>query len=76
MTLAQSNLGWIYANGAGDLQDRPRAHIWYDLVSGDGNDAGRENTDRSAAKMTAECISKAQAMARVCMESRYRDCGG
>ena len=57
------------------LQDNVLAHMWYNLGAANGHDLGGENRDVIATLMTAEDISKAQAMARKCMNSDYQDCG-
>ena len=72
---AQSNLGMMYANGQGVLQDNVLAHMWFNLSAVNGHDRGGKNRDIIAERMTAEDISKAQAMARKCMNSDYQDCG-
>ena len=51
------------------------AHMWYNLSAANGGDLGGENRDAIAKEMTSEGISKAQAMARKCMNSDYQDCG-
>ena len=57
------------------LQDNVLAHMWYNLGAANGSDLGGKNRDIIAERMTPEDISKAQAMARKCMNSYYQDCG-
>lgn len=57
------------------LYDNVLAHMWYNLSAANGSDLGGKNRDIIAERMTAEDISKAQAMARKCMDSDYQDCG-
>ena len=57
------------------LHDNVLAHMWYNLSAANGSDLGGEKRDIIAARMTSEDISKAQAMARKCMNSDYQDCG-
>ena len=72
---AQSNLGWMYANGQGVLQDNAVAHMWYNIGAANGNELGGTNRDIVAKKMTPADIPKATAMARECMNSGYTKCG-
>jgi len=72
---AQTKLGYMYDHGQGVLQDNVVAHMWYNLAAANGSDVGGKNRDKISKRMTAEDISKAQAMARKCMNSDYQDCG-
>ena len=72
---AQTNLGNMYDNGEGLLQDNVMAHMWYNIGAANGAEVGGTNRDKIAKEMTSEDISKAQAMARKCMESNYKECG-
>ena len=72
---AQMNLGLRYENGQGVLQDNAMAHMWYNIGSANGFEQSRTNRDRIAKIMTNADISKAQAMARECMSSNYKNCG-
>ena len=72
---AQSNLGAMYAKGQGVLQDHSIAHMWFNIGAANGNELGGTNRDIVAKKMTPAAISKAQAMARECMSSKYKECG-
>ena len=72
---AQTNLGVMYENGQGLLQDNVMAHMWYNIGAANGNELGGTNRGIIANKMTPADISKAQAMARECMSSDYTKCG-
>ena len=72
---AQTNLGFMYDNGQGVLQDNLMAHMWCNIGAANGNELGGTNRDKIAKNMTSEDISKAQAMARECMNSNYQNCG-
>ncbi len=72
---AQNNLSIMYHKGLGVLQDNVRAHMWVNIAAVNGSDDASKNRDIIAAKMTTEDISKAQSMARECMESNYKNCG-
>ena len=73
--LAQYALGVMYDNGLGARQDNVLAHMWYNLSAANGSDLGRKNREVVVKEMTQEDISKAQSMARKCMDSDYQDCG-
>jgi TPR repeat protein len=73
--MAQNNLGLMYAKGHGVLQDNAIAHMWYNIGAANGDDLGGNNRDNLAKQMTPADISKAQAMARECMNSGYTKCG-
>jgi uncharacterized protein len=72
---SQNNLGVMYENGKGVLQDNVRSHIWYNIAAANGNEKSGKWRDQIAAKMTSADISKAQSMARECMSSNYKNCG-
>ena len=73
--LAQYALGVMYDNGLGARQDNVLAHMWYNLSAANGSDLGGKNREVVVKEMTQEDISKAQSMARKCMDSDYQDCG-
>ena len=72
---AQYNRGVMAANGWGVLADYVIAHMWYNISAANGHEKGAENREDLARQMTSEDISKAEAMARVCMNSNYEKCG-
>ena len=74
-TVAQSNLGTMYEFGTGVAQDYVRAHMWYNLgaISGDSKNAST-NRDNIAKRMTPAQIGEAQAMARKCQASNFKQC--
>ena len=72
---AQANLGNRYYQGQGVLADFVIAHMWFNISSANGNEVGAKNREIAAKNMTPEDISKAQTMARVCMNSNYEKCG-
>ena len=75
VTTAQLNLGAMYYNGQGVLADVVTAHMWFNIAAANGNEKGAENREIITKQMTSEDISKAQAMARACMNSNYEKCG-
>ena len=72
---AQNNLGYMYQNGQGVLQDNVMAHMWYNIGAANGSELGGTNRDIIAEGMTQQAIEQAQAMARECMSSGYQNCG-
>ena len=72
---AQSNLGYMYENGQGVLQDDVTAHMWYNIGAANGNKLSGIKRDNVAEDMTRQAIEQAQAMARECMSSGYKKCG-
>jgi uncharacterized protein len=65
----------MYEAGHGVLQDHKIAHTWYNIATANGEKNSRTDRDSLAQKMTPEDISKAQHMAKKCMESDYKECG-
>ena len=65
----------MYERGSGVLQDNTKAHMWYNIASANGNEKAGGYRDERAGLMTNADISKAQAMARECMDSDYTKCG-
>ena len=57
------------------LADFVKAHMWSNIAAANGGKAAAKNREEIAKTMTPEDISKAQAMARVCMNSNYEKCG-
>ena len=72
---AQSNLGVVYQLGHGVLQSNVMSHMWYNIASANGHSQAGDWRDEQAGQMTSADISKAQAMARECMSSNYKNCG-
>ena len=72
---AQTNLGFMYEDGQGVLQDNIKAHMWYNLAAANGYKNADEWRDKLAALMTATDIATARAMAKECMNSGYKSCG-
>ncbi|MDA8785705.1 sel1 repeat family protein, partial [Planktomarina temperata] len=73
--MAQTNLGIMYEYGDGVIQDNTMAHMWYNIASANGHEKAGGYRDERAGLMTNADISKAQAMARECMNSGYTKCG-
>ncbi len=73
-SIAQHNLGAMYANGKGVLQDDLQAHMWMNLAAVSGDEGAQKARDVIAEQMTIQQIAKAQAMAKKCLVSKYKDC--
>lgn len=73
--LAQRNLGVMYENGLGILQDNLMAHAWYNIASANGSNTASELRDLIAKNMNQADIAIAQKIARECLASNYKNCG-
>ena len=72
---AQSSLGDMYRNGHGVPQDYVRAHMWLNLAaSSNRNPKTQIKRELIAALMTPAQITRAQEMARQCLDSKYKAC--
>ena len=65
----------MHQYGRGVPQDNVMSHIWYNIASVNGYDKAGGWRDELEGLMTPADISKAQAMARECMNSGYTKCG-
>ena len=72
---AQYNLGFMYEFGKGVIQDKVLAHMWYNIGTANGDELSAKYRDEIAKDMSREAIEKAQAMARECLASDYKNCG-
>jgi TPR repeat protein len=73
--VAQYELGNMYRGGEGVPQDNVMSHVWYNIAAANGLSSAGRWRNLIASSMTNADISKAQAMARECMESGYTKCG-
>jgi len=71
---AQYNLGVMYGNGQGVVQDYVRAHMWYNLAAVKGNSDAVKQREIVAKKMTLEQIAVAQKLARECQARDFKKC--
>lgn len=72
---AQYNLGVSYYYGEGIVKDNLKAHMWFNIAASNGAAEAATFRANLAKTMTAADISKAQSMARDCMNSGYKNCG-
>ena len=71
---AQYNLGIMYDNGKGVLQDYVYAHMWANISASNGEKNGAEVRDIIAKDMTPSQIEKAQDLARESVAKNYKGC--
>lgn len=75
---AQNNLALIYAIGRYVRRDPIRAYMWFSLASssltGEIGETVTSSRDVFASAMTARQIAQAQAMAKRCQETEYKQC--
>ena len=71
---AQSDLGGIYGNGQGVLQDNALAHMWWNIAASSGDEMTVKNRGIVAKRMTPAQIAKAQKLARECVRKKYKGC--
>ena len=71
---AQYNLGVMYSNGQGVVQDYVRSHMWYSLAAVKGNKDAVKNRTIVAKKMTPQQIAEAQKLARECQAQNFTKC--
>ena len=71
---AQSNLGVLYANGEGVLQDNIYAHVWLSIAASNGAKNATKNRDIVAKEMTPSQIDRAQDLALECVARNYKGC--
>ena len=71
---AQYNLGKMYADGQGVIQDNVYAHMWSNIAASSGIENASNNRDIIAKLMTSADISKAQDLARECVRKKYKGC--
>ena len=71
---AQNNLGLMYGNGEGVLQNYIYAHMWFNIAASSGREDAVNNRTIVEKNMTTADISKAQELARQCVNKNYKDC--
>ena len=71
---AQLSLGAMYLAGLGVIQDNVYGHMWLNIAASQGGESARTARDIAVKRMTPQDISKAQDLARLCVEQNYKDC--
>ena len=72
---AQTNLGTMYDDGQGVLQDYIRAHMWFNIAASSGESKkASKNRDIVAKRMNTSQIETAQDLARECVKKNHKGC--
>ena len=71
---AQNVLGVMFRKGEGVPKNPARAHMWFSFAAARGDAAAKAELRDMSRTMTREEISQAEAMARACEASNYREC--
>lgn len=71
---AQSLLGVMYRKGQGVAKSVPHAFMWLSLASARGDARAKAELREVSQSMTAEELTQAKELMRVCETSDYRDC--
>jgi TPR repeat protein len=74
MVEAQFTLSKFYSNGVGVLQNNIYPHMWSNVAASLGSKEAQELRDIISKRMTTEDLSKAQELARRCVENNYKQC--
>lgn len=72
--VAQFNLGVMYFEGQGVLQDYVTAHMWANIAAVNGSEMAPELRNAIAKEMTPAQIHAAQKRAKDCVAKNYKDC--
>ena len=72
---AQYNMGIMHYFGKGVPQNNVLAYQWFEIAYTSGFDSARKTRDEIAQLMSVDDTSKAQKMAKTCINSNYQDCG-
>ena len=73
--LAQTNLGFMYANANGVPEDLVFAYLWFNLSAAQGNEIAQSNEEKIEQYLTREQIAEAQRLSREWTETHPRDGG-
>jgi hypothetical protein len=71
---AQNVLGVMFRKGEGVPKNPARAHMWFSFAAKRGEPGARAELREVSRTMTAQEISDAEAMAKACEASNYRQC--
>jgi TPR repeat protein len=71
---AQNNLGVMYGDGRGVVQDYVTAHMRGNIARANGSDNGGKLVDLLETLMSRTQIATAQERASVCVARQYREC--
>ena len=71
---AQSVLGVMFRKGEGVPKNPARAHMWFSFAAARGDARAKTELREVSRTMTPPEIAQAEAMARACEASNYRQC--
>jgi TPR repeat protein len=71
---AQAVLGVMFHKGEGVPKNASRAYMWFSLARKRGEAAAKAGARELSQTMTQEEIAQAEAMAKACEASNYRQC--
>ena len=75
---AQSNLGWLYANGQGVPQDYVRAYMWWSLAAAHSTDTEEKSEesvlDQARTPDAPAPIAEAQRLSQQCQAQQFVGC--
>ena len=72
---SQYNLGMMYANGDGVLQNNTLSHMLFNIASANGDEEAGEQKYQREGLMTTSEVSKARSLTNECVNSNYTKCG-
>ena len=72
---AQTNIGNMYEAGNGVTKDNVLAYLWYSLGTINGSVTAKENKAKLKKGMTPTELTIAGEMAKICIVSKYKNCG-
>lgn len=75
LAVAQSTLAVMLFKGSGVSKDLVAAHMWADIAATNGNANAAKARDIIASKLSPDDLTAAQARAKRCIGSDYKDCG-
>jgi TPR repeat protein len=71
---AQHVLGVMFRKGEGVPKNPARAHMWFSFAAKRGEAKAKAGLREVSQTMTAQEVSKAEAMAKACKASNYQAC--
>ncbi len=66
----------MHFKGTGVLKDVVLAQMWFNIASANGDEKAGKNWDLLERRMSKAAIARATALARKCMSSNCKTCGG
>ncbi len=72
---AQVNIGILYEGGKGVTRDRIRALMWYIIGEANGSSNASRFEKYLSRSMSDDEVLSAQNASKICLSSRYKDCG-